>query len=49
MSESKYNDILQRFKRAKENKKERIDAIVADMKERYERETGLKANYVEVW
>lgn len=47
--ESKYNDILRRFNKAKENKRQRLNAIVAEMKESYERETGLKANYVEVW
>ncbi len=42
-------DFLRRLKASKARKRARINELVEDLKEKYEKSTGLKANYVEVW
>ncbi|MDE5549793.1 MAG: hypothetical protein K2H04_07345 [Bacteroidaceae bacterium] len=38
-------EALQRFKQAKERKRITVEKLEQHMKEKYERETGQKANY----
>lgn len=46
---SKKKEFLKRLKASKEMKRNHISQLVEDMKKRYEENTGLKANCVEIW
>lgn len=48
MNNDKQN-FLQRLKKAKAHKQERLQELVKEMTERYEERTGLKVKNVEVW
>lgn len=49
MAELNREDVIRRWKAARQRKKEVTDRMVAELVEDYEKKYGVKPKYIEVW